>query len=145
MECNNHMAECKNFEIVGFNSHSGWAVIFLVISHIFSRGRNLFTLNQALIKKHLGTPSSKTFPVGTRNKTSFLTGATAVNTQQMYPESIQSRLVVKPECIQSLSQCKNHSINLLNSSNHLWDAPDFRVPYDRKGLTHFWAYPPNNY
>ena len=96
----------------------------------FSTGNNLSTLNQTLIKKYLGKPSSKTFPVGTRNRTSFLTSTTAVDTQQM--SKIQTTLVVKPNIIQSLSQCKNHSINLLDSSNHLWDAPDFRVPYDLK-------------
>ena len=64
----------------------------------------------------------------TRSKTSFLTSTTPVDTQEM--SKIQSRLVVKPKIIQSLSPCKNHSINLLNSSNHLSDAPDFRVSYD---------------
>ena len=50
---------------------------------------------------------------------------------------IQSRLVVKPKIIQSLSACKNQSINPFDSSNHMQDAPDFRVPYDLKGLTPF--------
>ena len=36
--------------------------------------------------------------------------------------------MVEPKNIQSLSGCKNHSVNLLDSSNHLWDTPDFRVP-----------------
>ena len=58
---------------------------------------------------------------------------------------IQSRLVVKATIIQSLLPWKNHLINLLDSSNHLCDAADFRVSYDLKGLTHFRAYPPNNY
>ena len=60
--------------------------------------------------------------MGTRSKTSFLTSTTAVATQQML--KIQSRQVVKPKFIQSLSPCENYSINLLNSSNHLRDAPD---------------------
>ena len=41
---------------------------------------------------------------------------------------IQSKLVIKPKIIQALSACKNHSINLLDSPNHLWDTSDFRVP-----------------
>ena len=46
-------------------------------------------------------PSSKTyFPVGTRSKTSFLTSATAVDTQQM--SKIQSGLMVKPKIIESI-------------------------------------------
>ena len=73
--------------------------------------------------------------MGTRSKTLFLTSTTAVDTQQM--SKIQSRLVVKPKIIQLLSLSKNHSISLLNPSNHLRDAPDFRVSYDLKGLTHF--------
>ena len=39
------------------------------------------------------------------------------------------RLVVKPNIIPPLSTCKNSSKNLLNSSNHLWHTPDFRVPW----------------
>ena len=81
--------------------------------------------------------------MGTRSKTSFLTSTTAVDTQQM--SKIQSRLVVKPKIIQSLSPCKNHLINPLDSSSHLCDAPDFGVPYDLKAFTHFCAYIPNNY
>ena len=65
------------------------------------------TFNQAFMK---------TFLVSTSSKTSFLTSTTAVDTQQM--SKIQSRLLVKPKIIQSLSACKNHSINLLDSSNH---------------------------
>ena len=126
MECDNHRGGMPNFEIMGSNSYAGWA-------HLI----------KLLLKKRLGKPSSKTIPVGTRSKTSFLTSTTAVDTQRM--SKIQSRLVAKPKIIQSLSPCKNYSINLLDSSNHLWDAPDFRVPYDIKGLTHFRAYPPNNY
>ena len=38
-------------------------------------------------------------------------------------------MAIKPKIIPSLSVCKNHSINLLNSSNHLWDKPDLIVPY----------------
>ena len=82
----------------------------------------------------MGKLSSKTFPYETRNKT-FLTSTNTVNTQQM--SKIQSRLVVKPKIIPSLSPCKNHLINLLDSLNHLCDAPDFGVSYDLKGLTHF--------
>ena len=74
-------------------------------------------LHSPFTKKNLEKPSSKTFPVGTRSKTSFLTSTNAVDTQQM--SKIQGRLVVKPKIIESLSACKNHSINLLNSSNHM--------------------------
>ena len=73
--------------------------------------------------------------MGTTSKTSFLTNTTAVDTQQML--KIQGRLAINQKLIQSLSQCKNHSINLLDSLNYLWDALDFTVPYDLKGLTHF--------
>ena len=74
-------------------------------------------LIKLLLKKKLGKLSFKFFPVGTRSKTSFLTSATAVDTQQM--SMIQSRLDVKPKIIQSLSAFKNQSINQLDSSNHL--------------------------
>ena len=39
-----------------------------------------------------------------------------------------TRLFVKPRIVPFLSICKNRSINHLNSSNHLWDTPDLRVP-----------------
>ena len=65
-------------------------------------GNNLFTLNQAFSKKHLEKPSSKTFPVATRSKTSFLTSTTAVDTQQM-----------------SKIQSMQKSFNLLDSFNHI--------------------------
>ena len=81
--------------------------------------------------------------MGTKSKTSFLTSTTAVDNQQM--SNTQSRLVVQPKIVQSLSPYKNHSISLLDSSNHLCNASDFRVSYDLKGFTHFRAYPPDNY
>ena len=56
---------------------------------------------------------------------------------------IQSRLVIKTKIIQSLSVCKNHSINRLDSWNDLWDTPNFIVPWSEIS-PHFWAYPPNN-
>ena len=68
-------------------------------------------------QRHLGKTSSKTFPVGTRNKTTSLTSTTAVDTQPM--SEIQGRLVVKPKITQPLSACKNDSISLLDSSNHM--------------------------
>ena len=36
---------------------------------------------------------------------------------------------VKLKMIPSLSAYKNQSVNLLNSSNDLWDTPDLRVPW----------------
>ena len=111
---------------------------FPIFFRVFHRQETIFPhLIKLLLKKDLGKPSSKTFPMGTRRKTSFLTSATAVDTQQI--SKIQSRLVVKPKIIQSLSPCKNHLIN------PLCDAPDFRVSYDLKVLTHFCACTPNNY
>ena len=56
----------------------------------------------AFIKKHLEKPFSKTFLRGSRRKASFFTGTTAMDTQQM--SKIESRLVVKPKIIESLSQ-----------------------------------------
>ena len=56
---------------------------------------------------------------------------------------IQSRLVIKQKNIQSLSACKNHSINLLDSWNNLWDTPNFIVPWSKRS-PHFWAYSSNN-
>ena len=47
-------------------------------------------LIKLLLKKLLEKPSSKSFPMGTRSKTLFLTSATAVDTQQIL--KIQSRL-----------------------------------------------------
>ena len=65
-------------ELIGFWSFP----IFFQVLH--KTGDKLFTLHQAFTKKHLEKPSSNTyFPVGTRSKTSFLTSATAVDTQQM--------------------------------------------------------------
>ena len=62
--------EWKNFEIMGFNNHVGWAPRFLVISHIFwalhKTGNNLSTVNQRFIKSILENQ------VDTRTKT-FLT------------------------------------------------------------------------
>ena len=83
--------------------------IFFRVLH--QTGNNLFTLNQAFIKKNLEKPSSKTFLVDTRSKTSFLTSATVVDTQQM--SKTQNRLVIKPKIIESLSASQNHSVNLL--------------------------------
>ena len=40
---------------------------------------------------------------------------------------IQSRLTINPQIIPLISVCKYHSIDLLNSSNHLGDTPDLRV------------------
>ena len=82
--------------IVGF-----WS--FSIVFEYYFRRETIFP--------HLGKPSSRNFPVGTRSKTSSLTSITAVDSQQ--------RLVVKPKFIQSISACKNHSISLLSSSNHL--------------------------
>ena len=58
---------------------------------------------------------------------SFLLSTTAVASQHLNVKD-KSRLAVKPKIIPSLSAWKNHSINLLNSSNHLCDTPDLRVP-----------------
>ena len=94
---------------------------------IFLKGNNLSTLNQAFIKKQSAKPSSKTFPVGTMNKTSFLTSTTAVDTHQI--SKIQSRLVDK--LVQkSFSQSAQFIKTFVR-------APHFRVPYDLKGLNHF--------
>ena len=41
---------------------------------------------------------------------------------------IQSRLFFKPKIIPLLLGCKIHSIDLLNSSNHLKDTTDLKVP-----------------
>ena len=38
------------------------------------------------------------------------------------------RYRVEQNIIPSLLACKNHSINLLNSSNHFWDIPGLRLP-----------------
>ena len=93
----------------------------------FLTGNNLSTLNQAFIKKHSGKPSFKTFPVGIRNKTSFLTRTTAVDTQHM--SKTQSRLVVKP-----VQKSFDQSARFIKSFVRVTDC---RVPFDLKGLTHF--------
>ena len=54
------------------------------------------------------------------------------NTSRGILLKIQNRLVVKPKVIQSLSACKNHSINLYDSWNDLWDTPDFVVPWSKR-------------
>ena len=77
------------------------------------------------IQKKLEKPNSKTyFPVGTRSKTLFLASTTAVDTQQM--SKMQSRLVVKPKVIESISL-----------TNQMICAPNFRVPFDVKVLPIF--------
>ena len=43
-----------------------------------------------LLKKHFRKPSSKSFPMGTRSKISFVTSTSAVDTQQI--SKIMSRL-----------------------------------------------------
>ena len=57
---------------------------------------------------------------------------------------IDSRLAVKPKIIPLLLTCKNWSINLLNSSNHLWDTPDSRVLWSIRPHP-FWLWPTYNY
>ena len=99
------------------DEHLGFWSFPMFFRVLHQTGNNLFTPNQAFIKKHLEIGSSKTFPVGTKSKTSFLTSKTAVGTQQI--SKIQNRLVVKLKIIESLSACKNHSINWLDSSNHM--------------------------
>ena len=99
------------------DEHLGFWSFPMFFRVLHPTGNNLFTPNQAFIKKHLEKGISKTFPVGTKSKTSFLTSKTAVGTQQI--SKIQNRLVVKLKIIESLSACKNHSINWLDSSNHM--------------------------
>ena len=82
-----------------------------------------------LLLKKIWENQALTLSVSTRNKT-FWTSTTAVGTQQM--SKIQRKMVVKLKFIQSLLKCKNLSINLLDSSNHLWDAPNFRVPWSKR-------------
>ena len=91
-------------------------------------------LIKLLYKKHFGKPCFKTFPVDARSKT-FLTSTTAVDIQQT--SKIQSRLVVKPKIIQSLSAYKTHLINMLNSSNHLRDKTYFRIPWSKMSRPFF--------
>ena len=81
----------------------------------------------------MGKSSSKTFPLSTRSNTSFL--KVQLDIQQM--SNIQSRLAIKSEIIQSLSVCKSYPINLLNSSNHLWDTSDFWVSWSKSFSTIF--------
>ena len=79
--------------------------------------------------------------MGTTSKT-LLKSTTAVDIQQM--SDIPSRLVVKPKILQSLSACKNYSINLLDSSNHLSDQIHLVFEsHDLKGFGHFRSYPPS--
>ena len=40
----------------------------------------------------------------------------------------------------SPSACTNHSINLLNSSNHLWDTPDLRLPWSIGPCYNYWKW-----
>ena len=68
------------------------------------------------------TPSLLAFPVASRFLNKY--NAHPVNDK----DTKYIRLVVELKIIQSLSACKNHSINLLDLSNHFWDPPDFRVP-----------------
>ena len=76
------------------------------------------------------------FSCGHHWSKTFLTNTTAMDSQEI--SKIQSKLLVKPKTIQSLSGCKNHAINLLNSSNLFWDTPDFRIPWSKKSCP-FWA------
>ena len=61
---------------------------------------------------------------------------------------VQSWLVANPKVIQSLSACKSHLINLLDSTNFCemqLILHQILESHDLKGLSQFWAYPPNNY
>ena len=55
----------------------------------------------------------------------------------IYMSNIQSGLAITQKIIPSLSVCKDLSINLLNSSNHLWDTADFRTPWSLKPRSFF--------
>ena len=50
---------------------------------------------------------------------------------------IQSGQAIQPNIILSLWACKNHLINLLNSSNNLWETTDLRVPWSIKPRSFF--------
>ena len=92
---------------------SNYAVKFLVISHIFlSIGIRQETFPH-LIKLLLKAlkPSSKTFLWAIEAKHFD-------QVQLQWSPSKCQRYTVN----QSLPACKNHSINLLHSSNHLWDT-----------------------
>ena len=130
---------------------------FLVTSRIFSRCALDKQSFHTYLYEHLGKPSSATcrylrfdtrfeirrfallptnFSCGHHWSKTFLTNTTAMDSQEI--SKIQSKLLVKPKTIQSLSGCKNHAINLLNSSNLFWDTPDFRIPWSKKSCP-FWA------
>ena len=131
----------KNLKLWGsiiMQNESFWSFPILLEYYIIQE--TIFPHLINLLLKAFGEISSKTFPADTTSKILFLTSATAVGIQQM--SKIQCRLVVKPKIIKLLTACKNHSTNLLNLSNHLWDTAE---SHDLKGLAHFWAYPPNNY
>ena len=46
--------------------------------------------------------------------------------------NIQSTWVIKPDITWSLTAWKDYPINLLNSSNHFWDIPDFWVSWCKR-------------
>ena len=94
---------------MGFNNYAGWVPRFLVISHIFCeyciRQETIFPHLLMLLLKAFGKPSSKTFPAGTRSKTSFLTSTTAVDTQQMWKIQKQpSRSILRKRCSENMQQ-----------------------------------------
>ena len=79
---------------------------------------NISTLNQSFIKSIWENKVLKLFLWELEAKHhNILTSTTPVEIQQM--SKIQSRLVVKPKIMQSLSTCQNDATNLLNLSNHL--------------------------
>ena len=99
-----------------FNEYAGWAPKFLVISHIFFyyfiRQETIFPHLIKLLLKTFGKLHPKAFPVVTRSKT-FLTSATAVDTQQMWKIQKQpSRSVLRKRCSEIMQQIYRRTLML---------------------------------
>ena len=71
--------------------HLGFLVVSIFFRVLHYTGNNIFMLNQAIIKEYFEKKSSKTFPMDTRSKKSFLTSTTAVDTQQMSNYKVDCR------------------------------------------------------
>ena len=100
---------CRKFQ----GEHPCWSVISIKLNCNFIE----ITLQRGRSPKNLLPIFRTPFPKGTSEGMLL---------------KIQSRLVVKLKLIQLLSACKNDSINLLDSSNYLWDTPDLRVPWSKR-------------
>ena len=87
----------------------------------------IFTLNQAFIKNIWENQFLTNFMWEQEAKNIILNKYNCIGIPSIRCQRYEVYWGIKPKIIPSLSACEYHSINLLNSSNHLCNTPDFRV------------------